>query len=153
MSLASVRTLIFGAVAIAALPGPAAAQQRTLNSPQEIARCLCQEQAISTLRQQMDAGKAAVDKEKAEVDAMDRDLAQQKTRVDPNNATSVEVFKTLLDQRDAKWDNLKNVTEMSYLEANDRYNTAVLGFQASCGGTLYNVEALAIAKSNLVCPK
>ena len=153
MSPASVRTLILGAAAIAALTGPAAAQQRMLNSPQEVARCLCQEQAISTLRQQMDAGKAAVDKEKAEIDAMDRDLAQQKTRVDPNNATSVEVFKTLLDQRDAKWDNLKNVTEMSYLEANDRYNTAVLGFQASCGGTLYNVEALAIARSNLVCPK
>lgn len=153
MSPASVRTLILGAMAIAALTAPAAAQQRILNSPQEIARCLCQELAISTLRQQMDAGKAAVDKEKAEIDAMDRDLAQQKTRVDPNNATSVEVFKTLLDQRDAKWDNLKNVTEMSYLEANDRYNTAVLGFQASCGGTLYNLEALAIARSNLVCPK
>ena len=153
MSLASVRTLILGAMAVAALTAPAASQQRMLNSPQEIARCLCQEQAINTLRQQMDAGKASVEREKAEIDQMDRDLAQQKTRVDPNNATSVEVFKTLLDQRDAKWDHLKNVTEASYLEVNDRYNTAVLGFQASCGGTLYNVEALAIAKSNLVCPK
>lgn len=153
MNFARVRTLILGAAVVATLTAPAASQQRVLTSPQEIARCLCQEQAINTLRQQMDAGKAAVDREKAEIDAMDRDLAQQKTRVDPNNATSVEVFKTLLDQRDAKWNNLKMVTEMSYLEANDRYNTAVLGFQASCGGTLYNLEALAIAKSNLVCPK
>ena len=153
MTFAPVRTLIIGAAAIAALSGPAASQQRMLTSPQEIARCLCQEQAINMLRGQMDAGKAAVDREKAEIDAMDRDIAQQKPRVEPNNATSVLVCKTLLDQRDAKWDNLKNVTEMSYLEANDRYNTAVLGFQASCGGTLYNMEALAIAKSNLVCPK
>lgn len=153
MRLAPVQILFFGAAALVALTGPASAQQRTLTSPQEIARCLCQEQAIDTLRQQMDAGKAAVDREKAEVDAMDRDLAQQKTRVDPNNATSVEVFKTLLDQRDAKWDTLKNVTEVSYLEANDRYNTAVLGFQASCAGTMYDMKALATAKSNLVCPK
>ena len=153
MRLTSVRTLIFGVVALAALTGPAAAQQRVLTSPQEIARCLCQEIAIADLKLKNDAGKAAVEREKAEIDAMDRDLAQQKTRVDPNNATSIEVFKTLLDQRDAKWDNLKNVTEMSYLDANDRYNTAVLGFQASCGGTMYNMEALAIAKSNLVCPK
>ncbi|MGE0092927.1 MAG: hypothetical protein AB7M05_13120 [Alphaproteobacteria bacterium] len=154
MTFVPVRTWIFGATAVVALANPSAAQQqRVLNSPQEIARCLCQEQAINTLRQQMDAGKAAVDREKAEVDAMDRDIAQQKGRVDINNATSVEVFKTLLDQRDAKWDNLKMVTEMSYLEANDRYNTAVLGFQASCGGTMYEMNALAIAKSNLVCPK
>jgi len=147
------RTLIFSAAAIAALASPASSQQRTLTSPQEIARCLCQEQAIDTLRQQMDAGKASVDREKAEIDAMDRDISQQKTRVDPNNETSIEVFKTLLDQRDAKWDNLKNVIEVSYLEANDRYNTAVLGFQASCGGTMYEMNALAIAKRNLVCPK
>lgn len=153
MSVAPLRTLIFAATAVAALAGPAASQQRVLTSPQEIGRCLCQEQAVNTLRQQMDAGKAAVDREKAEIDAMDRDLTQQKARVNPANDTSVEVFKTLLDQRDAKWDHLKTVTEMSYLEANDRYNTAVLGFQASCGGTMYNLEALAIAKSNLVCPK
>jgi hypothetical protein len=153
MTFAPVRTFIVGAAVLAALSGQAIAQQRVLTSPQEVARCLCQEQAIGTLRQQMDAGKAAVDREKAEIDAMDRDLAQQKTRVDPNNATSVEVFKTLLDQRDAKWDTLKNVTEVSYLEANDRYNTAVLGFQASCGGTMYEMKALEIAKSNLVCPK
>lgn len=153
MSVAPLRTLIFAVAAIAASTGPAASQQRVLNSPQEIARCLCQEQAIDTLRQQMDAGKAAVDREKAEIDAMDREIAQQKARVNPNNETSVEVFKTLLDQRDAKWDRLKMVTEMSYLEANDHYNTAVVGFQASCGGTLYNLEALAIAKSNLVCSK
>lgn len=153
MSLAPVRTLIFGAAAIAVLAGPAAAQQKVLTSPQEIARCLCQEQAVNTLRQQMDTGKTAVEREKAEIDAMDRDIAQQKTRVDPNNETSIEVFKTLLDQRDAKWNKLKSVTETSYLEATDRYNTAVLGFQASCGGTMYNLEALAIAKNNLVCPK
>ncbi len=124
-----------------------------LTSPQEIGRCLCQEIAIADLKQKNDAGKAAVDREKAEIDAMDKDLAQQKTRVDPNNATSIEVFKTLLDQRDAKWDNLKNVIEVSYLEANDRYNTAVLGFQASCGGTMYETKALTVAKSNLICPK
>lgn len=153
MSFAPLRTLIAAAAAVAALAGPAASQQRVLTSPQEIARCLCQEQAINMLRQQMDTGKAAVDREKAEIDAMDRDIAQQKPKVNPANETSVEVFKTLLDQRDAKWDRLKAVTEMSYLEANDRYNTAVLGFQASCGGTMYNLEALAIAKSNLVCPK
>lgn len=153
MTFAPVRTFIIGAAAIAALNGPAAAQQRVLTSPQEIGRCLCQEIAIADLKQKNDAGKAAVDRGKAEIDAMDRDLAQQKTRVDPNNATSVEVFKTLLDQRDAKWDNLKNVIEMSYLEANDRYNTAVLGFQASCGGTMYEMKALETAKSNLVCPK
>ncbi|MCX7353864.1 MAG: hypothetical protein NTY59_03355 [Alphaproteobacteria bacterium] len=153
MTFAPVRTFIIGAAAIAALSGQATAQQRVLTSPQEIGRCLCQEIAIADLKQKNDAGKAAVDREKAAIDMMDRDLAQQKARVDPNNATSVEVFKTLLDQRDAKWDNLKNVIEMSYLEANDRYNTAVLGFQASCGGTMYDMNALAIARSNLVCPK
>ncbi len=152
MTFALVRTSIFAAAAIMALVAPAAAQQRVLTSPQEIARCLCQEQAINALRGRMDAGKAAVDREKADVDAMDRDIAQQRGRVDTNNPTSVEVFKTLLDQRDAKWNHLKTVTEPSYLEANDRYNTAVLGFQASCGGTSYNLEALAIAKTNLACP-
>ncbi|MGE0092920.1 MAG: hypothetical protein AB7M05_13080 [Alphaproteobacteria bacterium] len=47
----------------------------------------------------------------------------------------------------------KDATEVYYRKANDRQNTVVLGFQASCGGTLYNAEALAIAKCNWVCPE
>lgn len=152
MNMTRVRILTLSVLGMAWLAAPAVAQQKLLNSPQEIARCLCQEKNIDALRQKMDAGKGAVDREKAEVDAMDKDIAQQRPRVNPSNETSIEVFKTLLDQRDAKWSHLKDVTEPVYFEANGKYNAAVQGFQASCGGTMYNMEALAIAKRNLVCP-
>lgn len=146
------QALAVAAMAALAFFTPAAAQQKVLNSPREIGRCLCQERAIDELRRRMDARKADVDREKAEVDALDREIAQQRPRVNTDDPIGIEVFKTLLDQRDAKWNNLKSVTETAYLESTDRYNTAVLGFQASCGGTLYDVEALAIARNNLVCP-
>ena len=144
--------IAIGALALAGSFAPAKAQEM-LVSPAAVAACLCQEQSVATLSNEVANGHRAYEERRREIDDLNLRVDQGRDRVNVNNPSEVEAYKQLLDRRDQAQARFSDEVAPNYAALVARYNQAVGTFNGSCSGKSYESRALAQARSNLVCPR
>jgi hypothetical protein len=81
---------------------PAWAQSATMiTAPQDIAACLCLEQAVSVLARDMEARKAIYEEKGRLLEGLDGEVAASRRRLNVENPNEVAAFRDLLDRRNA----------------------------------------------------
>lgn len=144
------RTIICG-VALAALWGVVARAQGPSESA-EIAACLCLDQAVKTLRGDMDAKNQALNAATQRLADLDAQLARGKPQVDVNNPDSVARYKAMLEQRDAAYRQSIGPVHADAAQATARYNATVNQYNARCANRPFNSAVVAEAQAHLMCP-
>ena len=136
---------------LAAFANPAAAQ--IVRAPEEIRACLCKEQGVSALNQNVQNEGRIYDEKRRSFETLDKQVQSSRAQVNVNNPSDVDAFKRLLDQRDAAADALAGPATRSYADAVQRYNQAVAEYNSSCAGKSFDADAMAAEKRTLSCPK
>jgi len=146
-----VRPLFVLGLALAAA-APVGAET-VLHSPQDIAACLCLEQAELNLRGEMDRQQTSYDGAKSEFYQLDSAAQAQRGQVNTNDSNSITAYRQLLERRDAAEYRFKVEATPAYSAAVGRYNQAVQTYNTNCGDKAYDTEALAQVQKTLYCPK
>jgi len=143
------------AMGILALPGSfsVASAQQLLVSPTAVAACLCQEQSVAALSNEVANAHRGYEERRREIEDLNLRIEQGRGRVNVNNPAEVDAFKQLLDRRDQAQARFSDEVAPNYAALVARYNQAVNGFNGNCSGRAYESAALAQARSNLVCPR
>lgn len=137
---------------LAGWTGSAPAQQMTY-STSEIRACLCAQRAVASLSAQMKAHVGAYQSKRDEVDLLNREVEEARTRVNVNDQSDVESFRALLDKRDAAALDLSNRVSPQYSAIVSRYNEAAEENNAYCTGKLFDREQIATVSMTLSCPR
>jgi len=141
-----------GAIAVAL--GAAGAQaQIVLRSPRDIAVCLCQDQTVSNLRDEMELQKQVYETSKSEYDALAAEAERQYAELNINDSDAIAAYRQLLERRDVAEANFKLEAAPTYAAVVARYNQAVQSYNATCSGKAYDPDALAAAQNGLYCPR
>jgi uncharacterized protein YukE len=146
------------ASAVAALflvPGAIAASdaQEVLRAPAAIRSCLCQEQSVSTLANDVLQQNKVYEDRRKTLESLDSEVRARRAQINVANQSEVDAFKNLLDQRDRAADGFAGEVTRSYSDAVTRYNQSVAEFNAGCAGKAYDQEVLREVRANLSCPK
>lgn len=145
-------SVVLGAMlTLAAFATPTQAQ--IVRSPEEIRTCLCKEQSVATLNQNVQTEARAYEEKRRAFETLDKQVQSSRAQVNVNNPADVDAFKRLLDQRDAAADNLAGSATKTYADAVQRYNQAVADYNASCAGKSFDADAMAEQKRTLSCPR
>jgi hypothetical protein len=118
----------------------------------EIAACLCLDQAVKTLRADMDTKNQALNAATQRLAELDAQLAREKPQVNANNPDSVARYKALLERRDAAYRQSIGAVHVDATRATARYNVRVNEYNARCANRPFNSDLVARAQVNLVCP-
>ncbi len=144
--------IAMGTLALAGSFSMANAQQ-LLASPSAVAACLCQEQSVAALSNEVANAHRGYEERRREIETLNQQVEQGRNRVNVSNPAEVEAFKQLLDRRDQAQARFSDEVAPNYAALVGRYNQAVNGFNGNCSGKSYESAALAQARSNLVCPR
>lgn len=145
-----------GAVAGALLAGAAAVPamaQQVLHSPDEIRSCLCEEQSVTALADEVLRQNRIYEERRKALETLDNEVKTRRAAVNVQDHSQVDAFKQLLDRRDEAADTFAGPVTKNYADTVARYNQAVGAFNASCAGKAYDPDVLAQVRSNLICPK
>lgn len=143
--------LVLGLMATAGLSGPAAAQ--LVRNPDEVRACLCKEQAVAALDDQVKAERNTYDERRQSFEALDKQVQASRAQVNVNNPGDVDAFKRLLEQRDTAADALAGPVTKDYADIVKRYNDAVADYNSSCAGKSFDQDQLNEMKRTLACPR
>ena len=134
-------------------PAAPAMAQQVLHSPDEIKSCLCEEQSVTALADEVLRQNRTYEERRKALETLDNEVKTRRAAVNVQDQTAVDAFKQLLDRRDEAADSFAGPVTKNYADTVARYNQAVAGFNASCAGKAYDPEVLAQVRSNLICPK
>jgi len=151
MRIGGLRLFFAAVLTLAAAASPAAAQ--IVRSPDEIRACLCKEQSVAALNQNVQNEARAYEDKRRAFETLDKQVQSSRATVNVNNSADVDAFKRLLDQRDTAADSLAGPATKSYAEAVQRYNQAVTDYNGSCAGKSFDADAMAEQKRTLSCPR
>lgn len=143
--------LVVGVVAAAGLSDRAAAQ--LVRDPDQIRACLCKEQLIATLDDQVKAQRRTYDEKRQAFEALDKQVQTSRAQVNVNNPGDVDAFKRLLEQRDEAADALAGPVTKGFADTVQRYNNAVADYNGSCAGKSFDPDQLNQIKRTLSCPR
>jgi hypothetical protein len=151
MGMGGWRVGVVAASALIAAIGTAKAQ--VVRAPDEVRACLCKEQSVSTLNDEVQAQSRAYEAQRQSFEALDKAVQTGRPQVNVNSPADVDAFKHLLEQRDAAADTLAGPANKSYADAVQRYNQAVTDYNTACAGKAFDPDQLAALKQTLSCPK
>ena len=131
--------------------GPARPASPQALSLDELKSCLCQEQQIQRMRQEVDLRAKDSKQRAAELASMKRDLALRYTQVDTYEELSVEQYKYRFEQKERLQHSL-NASLSAQLAAVNKLNAAVATYNAQCTTRPMIKSLVEKAKQNLICP-
>ncbi len=137
------------AAGVAAADRPAFAQVLSL---EETRACLCKEQQIHQLRQDLDVLAAAIADTEAQLAEYDRQLAQRYRMVDTDSELSVEQYKYIWEQRWAQQARLQRDLRPAQRDTVNRLNTLVADYNATCAGRTMLKGLVEQTRPTLQCP-
>jgi hypothetical protein len=147
------RAVFWGAGLVALSVGAAKAQVPVLPPESaEISACLCLDQAVKTLRADMDTKNQALNATTQRLADLDTQLARERPQVNVNNPDSVARYKVLLEQRDAAYRQSIGPVHTDATQATARYNVRVNEYNARCANRPFNSALVAAAQAHLMCP-
>ena len=148
------RSMAIGISAImVAISADGVQAQIVLHSPRDIAACLCQDQTVGNLRDEMELQKQIYETSKSEYDALAAEAERQHAELNINDSDAITAYRQLLERRDVAEANFKLEAAPTYAAVVARYNQAVQSYNASCAGKAYDPDALAVAQNGLYCPR
>lgn len=128
---------------------PAAAQALSL---EETRACLCKEQQIQLLRQDLQVREQALTAAETRLGDLDRELAQRYATVDTDSELSVEQYKYLWEQRWALQSSLQRDLRPAYNENARRLNAVVADYNAACANRTIIKGLADQVRPGLQCP-
>ncbi len=140
------------AAMLALMLAAGAAEAQVVRAPDEIHACLCKEQSVASLNQEVQTQSRAYESQRQSFEALDKAVQSGRPQVNVNNPADVDAFKRLLERRDAAADVLAGTATKSYADAVQRYNRAVAEYNGSCAGKAFDPDTLAAVKKTLSCP-
>jgi hypothetical protein len=131
--------------------GTQVAAQEVLHDPGAIRACLCEQQSLAPLQQEVATDRRAYDEAENALQALKRQAQQARQSLDPNDAAARGALGQILDRRDAAQDQLgRQAAPLNGAVA--RYNDAVAHYNSGCGGKSYDSAVLAEVQTGLSCP-
>jgi hypothetical protein len=140
--------------ALTAIAGPAARAQApaVISSPQEVAACLCLEQSVSSLANEVLARNRIYDEKRQALEQLEQQVSDMRQRINVNDIAQVDAFRNLLDRRNAAQTEFANQVTPEYAALVERYNRTVSQFNTQCGTRAYDPSVLASVRTTLSCP-
>ena len=137
------------------LTGPigAADAQKAMRDPEAIKTCLCKEQQVSDLNNELLSQSSAYEAKRQALEDLDKQVQTARPLVNVKNQAEIDSFKQLLARRDEAADALAAAANQSYAEAVKRYNDAVSDYNASCSSKAFDPDQVAEIKRSLSCAK
>jgi hypothetical protein len=135
-----------------AMPAAAQSPQMILRTPQEVTNCLCMEFAVNTAANDVAARQRIYEDSRRAFQALDAELNQRRTTMNPSNPADVESFRALLDRRNEAFSRYSRETTPEYGAVVEDYNRRVSQFNQSCSGRSYDATVLAQVRQSLICP-
>jgi hypothetical protein len=151
MEMRGWRSALIAALVLPVTAGAPAAQ--TARSGDEARACLCQEQLLSSLNNDVQAQSKAYEEKRQVFEALDKQVQTQRPQVNVKSQADIDAFKQLLERRDAAADALNGQATSSYADVVKRYNEAVAQYNNNCAGKAFDPDRLGQERRDLACPK
>jgi hypothetical protein len=123
-----------------------------INSPQEIAGCLCLERSVSTLASEVAARNRIYEEKRRQFEQLDNEVNTRRPQVNVTDTAQVDAFRALLDRRNQAQAELTAQVTPETAATVDGYNRQVADFNARCANRAYNETVVASVRANLACP-
>ena len=117
----------------------------------EIQQCLCMQPKLQPLQDDWLEKQRAFDEQQAQLATIDREVINQRQKLDPNDLVGQQVLKDLLSQQQALRDAISTQYLPAVNQARDAYNAAVQSYNGLCTRPRYSGDETA-ARANLSCP-
>jgi hypothetical protein len=149
------RGVIVGALSLAglALGWNGTADAQIISNPEAVRACVCQQQSLATLLDEVHTRQQSYDNGQKELDALNSELEARRTKMDIYNDADVQAYKKLLQRRDDAATVFNGETTPGYNAAIARYNEVLAGYNGNCGGKSFDPDAYAKVQAALSCPK
>jgi hypothetical protein len=133
--------------------GRAEAQSATIPlTVPEIQQCLCMQPRLQPLQDAWAQQQRAFDEQQAQLATVDKEVAAQRQKLNPNDLVGQQVLKDLLAQQQG----LRDAIGARYLpevnQARDAYNNAVAEYNGLCTRPRYSGDEAAARATPLACP-
>ncbi len=153
-SLACLNALVLSLGMIAAASTSAWAQSSTAAlTVDQIRACMCEEQTIADLRQNLAQSQAKYDQSNAHIQKLTQQIQQLQTTMDPNDTMAQDQLRELIDLRARVEQDMYEQDLPRLQKATRDLNNEVADYNNRCAAhTIYELDQAAAAK-NLVCPK
>ncbi|HEY8013445.1 MAG TPA: hypothetical protein VIE70_06040 [Dongiaceae bacterium] len=130
-------------------PRPAAAQQAL--TVEQVGTCLCEQQAITVLRQRADTAKATYDERTQREQHLSQQIEQMQASIGPNDLSAQDQLRELLDLRGRVSRDRMQTALPGWQQAVGNLNVVVQDYNANCLKPIYTMDVKK-AQANLSCP-
>lgn len=151
------RGVVIMALSLAVLGGTAggspAEAQAVVKDPATIGFCLCQQQRLDSDLATLRERQQTFDSSRDALEAMNRDLATRRDKMNVYDNAEVDAYRQLLEKRDSAAAAYANDATPRYNAAITRYNQSLGDYNGSCAGKSFDQSAYNTARATLSCPK
>jgi hypothetical protein len=141
--------MVFLLAASVLAPRPAAAQQAL--SVDQIRTCLCEQQAMTVLRQRIDTAKATYDERTQREQRLSQQIEQMQSSIGPNDLSAQDQLRELLDLRGRVSRDRMQTALPAWQQAARNLDVVVQDYNANCLRPMYKMD-IAQAQAGLSCP-
>jgi membrane-bound lytic murein transglycosylase B len=141
--------MVFLLAASVLAPRPAAAQQALTED--QIRVCLCEQQAMTVLRQRVDTAKATYDERTQREQRLSQQIEQMQSSVGPNDLAAQDQLRELLDLRGRVSRDRIQTALPAWQQAARNLDAVVQDYNANCLKPMYKMD-VERAQANLSCP-
>jgi DNA anti-recombination protein RmuC len=149
-----IRALTAVALAVAFGGWPAMAQTAgSALTQDELRACLCEEQAIATLRQETQQRWAAYNNATAQEKKLNQQINEMRAKLYPYDASTRDQLDELISLRDRVHLQIRSQLLPALEQSTKALNVRIATYNARCVGRIVYQSDEAAARQNLVCPK
>jgi hypothetical protein len=141
--------VVFLLAASVLAPRPAAAQQAL--TVDQVRACLCDQQALTVLRQRVDTAKATYDERTQREQRLSQQIEQMQASVGPNDLSAQDQLRELLDLRGRVSRDRMQTALPAWQQAARNLDAVVQNYNTICTKPMYKMD-VEQAQANLVCP-
>lgn len=142
--------LSIAAAVLSLLPDVAARAQAL--SVEAVRDCLCREQQVKGLREEVAAKRAAYDAAHGRLEALQRDIDNSRRTMDPNDNIQVQLLAEQIQQRDMLRSSIQQNEYPALQGPLSRLNAAVAEYNQLCADRPMRKIDVEAAQSGLQCP-
>jgi hypothetical protein len=147
-------TLLALPLAAALLAGPLLASGALAQAipVEQVRDCLCREQQVKSLREEVAEKRAAYDAAHSRLEALQRDIDNTRRTMDPNDNIQVQLLVEQIQQRDLLRTQIQQNEYPALQDPLGRLNAAVNEYNQLCAGRPMRKIDIEAARANLQCP-
>jgi hypothetical protein len=147
-------TVVRGAMVllVASIAVPRAGAAEVMHAPDEIRVCLCLDQAVTTLSDDLNREDQTYADQRTALADLESRAKTAREQIDPADPAQREALGRLLNERDAAVRRFAEETTPHHNAIVGRYNNAAEAFNHACGDKSYDWAVLPQVQATLSCP-